>query len=185
MYRRGIDVCCVMILTLVLVGCEHGQIGPVDAATSERLHPDYDTARDAFVEADLAVLASEFIDEYAGQYVVFEGQYLGHRRGAGIQPPRGRPQFYQDIMAAQIGAPPQPGAAPGQVGSAQHVQLLWAEDDRELGRPLLHAAPGSPLRIYAYVLPVGDRAALKTRRNRVLDGFPTPVVLLVDLELDE
>ena len=55
------------------------------AVGSPALPPDYDLPEDKYVKADYGKIASEFLDEYAGQYVVFDGCYLSHYQGAHIR----------------------------------------------------------------------------------------------------
>ena len=140
-------------------------------------HPDYEKSRAEFVEADFGVIASEFIDEYAGQYVVFEGMYMNHHEGVVFQrgmAQAGRPVSMGDVMAAMIGGP-------GGMGDGRYTQIIWSTHDRELGRPFLDARPQqTPVRIYGYVLPAGEKARIKTRDDLVFERIAIPVVLLVE-----
>jgi hypothetical protein len=139
----------------------------------ERL-PDYDAPDSQFVAADFNALASEFLDEHAGQYVMFEGGYVSHGRGALLEI-RGLPYAETNFMSAIISSPTTNG-----VGAAPRtVSVLWRVEDRGLGRPFLDLQPYARLRIYAYVVPANARAYLKSRQTQFWKGVPIPVVLLI------
>jgi len=164
-----------VLAAAALVGCEAIQTpsGP-KAAGSPKMPPDYDLPESQFATAKFNTLASEFLDEYVGQYVVFEGRYMHHDQGALVWS-EGRPQALHDFMTVMIGAP----ATSDGIATPRTVNVLWAVDDRELGRPFLNLQLNAPLKIYAYVLPANKQARVKSRQDRFMRGFPVPVVLLV------
>lgn len=163
------------VICAFFVACETPQIRTVQEdqpAGTEGVHPDYNKDRDEFIDGKFAVIASEFLDEYSGQYVVFDGTYLGHHDNVIIQ--RGRePVVLGDVMSANI------ASGTGMSASPQVAQVIWHIDDRDLGRPFLGAGSQAPVRIYAYVLPAGDRAQLEGR-NASWGNVRIPLILLVE-----
>jgi len=69
-------VSCLIGVAAMFVGCENLQV-PITPriAASPKLPPDYDLPESQFVAAKFNTLASEFLDEYLGQYVSFEGRW--------------------------------------------------------------------------------------------------------------
>jgi len=163
----------IALAVLGLVGCKVLQ-QPTEprVAGSPGMPPNYETPDSQFVPADFNKLASEFLDEYVAQYVVFDGRYMFHRQGAVIYG-QGRPYSASGMMMATIGSP-------GGIGSSlRNVNVLWSAEDRELGRTFLNLPLNAPVKIYAYVLPARKPALIKSRHDRYLSGFPSPVLLLI------
>lgn len=171
--KSKVSTLCLLLTALAFAGCEVLQtpITPKVASTPA-LPPDYNLPDSQFVTAKFNTLASEFLDEYIGQYVVFDGRYLSHQQGALINTPTG-PVAASDLMSGMIGAPDTSGAA------ARTVTVLWNVDDRELGRPFLNLAPNAPVKIYAYVRPANRVSRMKSRQDTVLSALSVPVVLLI------
>jgi hypothetical protein len=140
--------------------------------------PNYDAPRSQFVEADFAKLASEFADEYMGQYITFEASYLGHREGMKGITALGGPLRVQGMMEGTFG--PRSGQPHGL--GANHVNVSWCVEDRELGRPLLGLKLSSPVRVFAYMLPAKKSARLKSRDDIYLEGATVGRLLLVRVE---
>jgi hypothetical protein len=130
------------------------------------LPPDYSTPEASFVEADFNKLASEFIDEYANQYVVFEASYLTHEQGALLMRDM-RSGIYSDLMVAALSS------------GGKSLQVVWSVDDRELGRPFVEAKSGTTHRVFAYVLPPHTAWGFKTRKDAYARGFRVPVLILI------
>jgi hypothetical protein len=171
--------CVLSLLTIAAtIGCQVSMPGKPRIAGSPATPPDYNMPEAQFAHADFNKLGSEFLDEYAGQYVTFEGRYLNHAQGSIIYARSGPPQTVTDLMSAMIGAP----GSGGQVASPRYVTVHWSVEDRELGRPFLDPSSGAPVRIYGYVLPANTMAQIKSRRDHFLRGFPAPVVLLIKAE---
>lgn len=153
------------VLALLLTGCAKIQIPGITAPTV--LPPDYNTPDTAFVHADFNKLATEFIDVYAGQYVVFEGLYVSHRQGALLKTASGQLMNASDLMSMQL------------YDAGRLVTVVWSVADKELGLPLLSLSTQKKVRIYGYVVPVGKKTGLKTRRDIIHSPFGQPVILLI------
>jgi hypothetical protein len=164
-----------VILTLLLTACQFANIGGPRVAGSPQTPPDYDMPESQFSNAQINKLSSEFLDEYAGQYVVFEGRYLTHAQGAQVASPKSGVELHPDLMFAMIGSP-------AGMTSPRSAVVYWMVDDRELGRPFLNLAQGAGVRIYGYVLPANKMAKVKSRNDRFMRGFPSPIILLVKAE---
>lgn len=132
--------------------------------------PDYSKPDSDFEAASFNTLASEFLDEYAGKYVVFDGRYMGHSQGVLLTDSRGLPFSVSNLMSAVIGGAPD---------SSRTVNVAWSMEDRELGRPFLDLQSFASVRIYAYVLPANHKAHLKSRQNQFWKGVRAPVILLI------
>lgn len=164
-----------LFIATMISGCQLAtSLGTPRVAGSPSMPPDYNMAEGQFSSADFNKLGSEFMDEYVGQYVVFEGSYFNHKQGA-IITSRSGPRSAPDMMSATIGAPFRNGS----LASPRTVTVHWAVDDRELGRPFLDIPQGAPVKIYGYVLPAQTMAQLESRRDKMMGGFPAPLVLLI------
>jgi hypothetical protein len=155
--------------TITLVGCEALQQLNAPSTSGSRpgspkLSPDYDTPENSFVAADFNKLGSEFLDDYANQYVVFNANYQLHQAGALI----GR-ALHGDMMTALFTSP----------SSGKRAEAVWHVDDRELGRPFLELKQGARVKIYGYVLPSGKNWSFKTRRDEFGVALKEPVLLLI------
>jgi len=159
------------VMTL-LAGCQmsHPSRGPRVRATPE-LPPNYYAPDEAFAPADFNTLGSEFLDEYVGQYIVFEGRYMMHYQGAIVAY-----ESIADVMSATFSPPD------AENPSARMVSIVWSIEDRELGRPLLNLGHGALVSIHGYVLPANRQAQIKSRKDRILSGFDRPVILLIRAE---
>lgn len=161
-------------LVILLTGCQTslGDLaGSISPAPQTRFVPDYDAPDDQFVEADFNTVASEFIDEYAGQYVIIRGRYLSHQQNVMVTHRNtGRPMIFSDVMSANISSMEEMGS--------RSLTVIWALQDRDLGRPFLNVQAGSPVTIYGYVLPYGTRWYMKTRKDMYFQGFPATTILL-------
>lgn len=135
--------------------------------------PDYDKPASEFAAAPFETLASEFLDEHTGRYFVFDGRYMSHGHGLALIDNRGMPAGgVTNLMSAVI-------AGPVSSGAPRALNVVWSQEDRELGMPFLNLQPHAPVRIYAYVLPANHRAHLKSRQGRFWKGVPVPIVLLI------
>jgi len=161
----------IVAVSLLLAGCRHLDDGQPSIITPAGLHPNYETPDSEFVPAKFSALSSEFLDEYAGQYVVVDGRYLQSSQGALIYQRSGRPYNASDMMSAMIGS--------SETFSARPLSIIWSQQDRELARPFVDCALTAPVKIYAYVLPANQPAQLKSRPDTKLKGFPVPVILLI------
>ena len=156
---------------LLLIGCESPQVAQPPVAASSGLAPDYQTAESDYVSVKPASLLPEFLDDYAGKYVVFDGRFLQSAQGALIYAPGGGGFNASDMMTAIIGPP--------EITAPRTVSVIWSQKDRELGRPFAELSVNAPIKIYAYVLPAKQRARIKTEEAVKLRGFPIPVLLLI------
>ena len=175
-------------VSLFLVGCEAG--GPMATLVKPKVYPpDYDTPESAFTPANFDVLASEFIDEYAGKYVVFEASYkyqLAEHGSAGVLVDiEGQRVLATNLRSMTLGSPEEAerlraastsGDAHMKIGK---VNVLWHESDRELARPLVGLPFGSKVKVFAYVLPAGQEAQPKSRNDVVTKPFSKPYLWLV------
>jgi hypothetical protein len=147
--------------------------GSLSPAPQTLFVPDYNAPENQFVEANFNTLASEFIDEYTGQYVVIRGRYASHQQNVMVTHRNtGRPMIFTDVMSANIYSMEEMGS--------RTLTVIWAVQDRDLGRPFLNVQAGSPVTIYGYVLPYGTRWYMKTRKDMYFAGFPATTILLIN-----
>lgn len=154
-----------LVLTVALGSACTGII-PALSTASGTLPPDYAAPESAFVRADFNKLASEFVDEFANQYVVFEASYMAHEQGALLMRDM-RAGIYSDLMVAALSS------------GGKSLQVVWSVDDRELGRPFVEASSGTKHTVYAYVLPPHTNWKFKARKDAYARGFRVPVLLLM------
>lgn len=153
---------------------------PSKLARVSDLPPNYDAPRSQYVEADFAKLASEFADEYMGQYITFEASYASHREGMKGLTALGRPLRVAGMMEGTFA--PRNVLQDGLGGKL--VNVTWCVEDREIGRPLLGLKQFSPVRVFAYMLPAKRDARLKSRDDIYLEGSTLGRLLLVRVEIE-
>jgi hypothetical protein len=174
--RTAATLLTITAVALATSGCETttGGASSADSVTPAKrpqFTPDYDAPETQFVEADFNTLASEFIDEYANQYVIVRGRFASHHQGAMmIDRSTGRPVTYRDIMSAQFHSAEL---------TPRSLSVIWSEQDRELGRPFLNVKAGAPMKIYGYVLPAGRPYHIQSRKDLRFNGFPATTILLI------
>lgn len=103
-WRICFPIFLLVLAGVALTGCEALKVPLANepaAPRAPKYPPDYATPDANFVAASFSKLASEFVDEYANQYVVFDCHYLTHRQGAFVMS-GGRPLLYKNMMSAQL-----------------------------------------------------------------------------------
>lgn len=155
---------------LLLTGCTTPFNAP--QSTAQNLPPNFDTPDSEFVPARFNTLASEFIDEYAGQYIVVKGRFVMTAEGALVWA-SGRPYNLNEMMSAMI--------ASSESDTTRNITVMWSQYDRELGRPFLDLPMNAPVKVYGYVLPAGHNASVKSRSDIKMRGLPVPVILLIKI----
>lgn len=168
-FRSGLSLCATLLAAglAASIGVACAGTFPSVLSVSGPLPPDYSTPDTSFVEADFNRLASEFVDEYANQYVVFEASYMTHEQGALLMRDM-RSGIYSDLMVAVLSS------------GGKSLQVVWSVDDRELGRPFVEARSGTTHRVFAFVLPPNTNWGFKTRKDAYARGFRVPVLILIN-----
>jgi hypothetical protein len=167
--------CCaisVLLVTASMAGCQVSLLSPVSpSAELSSLAPEYNYPLVQFRKADPKVIGSEFIDQYAGQYVVFEAVYVGTSDTVFIQL-RGdqRKAMVKDLQEVTLYA-----------GSV--FQLIGCAEDRDIRLPLVAlAGQQKTVRVFAYILPAGKEWKCKSQINTYRRGFAKPVPILIKVE---
>jgi hypothetical protein len=174
--RTVASLLTITAVAMVTSGCETitsgtTGAGPVTPAKRLQFTPDYDAPDSQFVEADFNTLASEFIDEYANQYVIVRGRFASHQQGVLLTDPQtGRYVSYGDVMSATITSPE---------SLTRHLRVIWSVQDRELGRPFLNLKMHAPVKIFGYVVPAQTAWYMQSRKDVYFTGIPATTVVLI------
>lgn len=159
-----------IVLTLIsLGGC---QVAPTTGPTLTQMPPEYGLPLANFQKADINVITSEFIDQYAGQYVVFDGWFLMSLANPMVKMPRGQMMVVKDLRSLEV--------ANKDIG--RNTTVIWCDDDRDLGLPLISMSTGAPIRVYAYILPPGKDFRCKSRSDVFRKGLGQAYAVLIKLE---
>lgn len=155
----------------LLAGCAGVQM-PSLPGTPTTSVPDYSLTADQYSQVQFEVVASEFRDTLSGKYVHFDAQYMGLQdtvivkaKGqlrAGVSP---------ELSSARL-------FRPGASGSAL---VIWPKEDRQAAIPFVSMPPGTPVRIYAYIISTGATWRLRSA-SRYSPGYGEPLVLLMSVE---
>ncbi len=164
-----------LLVLLSATACQLQLAGPAARSTfgGDR-EPNYDFPLDQFQQADFNVLASEFRDQYSGQYVVFDAHFVmtsegvtARQAGAAATAPKMR---FVDVREATLS------------NGSKHASVIWSVSDRELGLPIVSLKMSSPVRVYGYVLPAGSEWRYKSRTDRYGKAFGEIMVILLKME---
>lgn len=163
-----------LLLTLalsLLAGCAGVQMPSLPGAPTTSV-PDYALTTDQYSQVQFEVVASEFRDTLSGKYVHFDAQYMGLQDTV-IVKAKGqlRAGVSLELSSAIL-------FRPGASGSAL---IIWPKEDRQAAIPFISMPPGTPVRVYAYVISTGATWRLRSA-SRYSPGYGEPLVLLMSVE---
>lgn len=162
-----------LIVALVLPlfsGCFVSQINTSDVKASAA--PDYRAPQSRFIQLDFFTMTSDFINDYGGKYIVFEGYYSGivsspHLVAGGLT------EAANDMQSFYIRE---------EKHSRNYVRVVYPnahqEDVKEIVFLNRHR---SRLRVFAYVLSSGQPARL--RNGELFRPFEETLIWLVKVDI--
>ena len=161
----------IILTVFVLAGCATVQMPSISGTPTISI-PDYSVPLDQFNEVQLSVVGSEFRDTLAGKYVYFDAGYVGLQSQVIIKAKgQVRPSVSPDLSGVFLAKADFSGSA----------QAVWPKEEREVAIPFISMVPGTPVRVYAYIIPTGTAWRFRNP-GRYSTGFGEPLVLLMRVE---
>lgn len=168
---REVLKCLVLIGAVCLtVGCAAPQ-GPAGSPPIV-----YDPPPDAFERPDFMQIATDWIEDLQGRYVVFEGYYSGIVHDPPLY--RGkRRKAAKDLRAFYVREAKH---------SKHYARVVYHDSQEAQVRPLEPLnRHRSQLQVFAYVLPSGVRPVLPSGRRLRAHGEPLLWLLRVEITFDD
>lgn len=118
--------------------------------------PNYNMPEDQFGQIDFKKLASEFKDEYSGQYVIINGFY-----GNSYENPILKFSGGQFVARSMRGMVIYEKKMKYLDPNAKRVEVFWPNENKEDGRTLVDLNVFDKIKVYAYVFPKGQEPSTR------------------------